>query len=181
MSVTDRQIMARCNSNLSLRFRCGLHFPKNCLSYKARERANPAPIEAKLPQRRQTETLDPCLCRKNCILRRICPQPEIPRYLCVTGAGIHSKIIRREAQTSTAVGTPESSCNADDNLLVRNFRQDNETRALEPDGGRPAYDCVAAAFPLLTVINRRNSHASLKSDRRRHSYTTEVGALMGIS
>jgi hypothetical protein len=31
-----------------------------------------------------------------------------------------------------AIGTPESSRNADDKLFVRDFCQDDETRALEP-------------------------------------------------
>lgn len=51
--------MARRNSNLSLRFRCGLHLRKNRLAYQTGERPNQTPMEAELPECHRTEAFDP--------------------------------------------------------------------------------------------------------------------------
>ena len=117
-----------CESRLCF----GLHLLENCLTDQPRERIDQTPVEAKLPQCCPTEALDPRLCRKHRTLRRLHSEPEIPRCLCVTGAGKPSKVICRKVGAAPAIGTPKSSCNSNDDLLVWNFRQNNETCALEP-------------------------------------------------
>ena len=42
------------------------------------------------------------------------------------------KIVRREFQASPAIGTPELTGNTYDDLLVRNFGQNDKARSLEP-------------------------------------------------
>jgi len=120
-----------CGSRLGLGFRFDLHLFKNHLANEARERADEPPVEAKHPQRRQTEALDPRFGRKNCTLKQISPQLEIPCYLRVTEATKPNKMAHSEIETAPSVGTPESSCDADDNLLTRNIRQNDESRLLE--------------------------------------------------
>src|SRR5208337_3701500 len=113
-----------CESRLCF----GLHLLENRLADQPRERTDQTPVEAKLPQRLPTEAFDSCLGGKNCLLGRLCPKPEIPRCLCVSGTSEPAKITRCKVETAPAIGTPEFSCNADDNLVVWNFRQDNEAR-----------------------------------------------------
>jgi hypothetical protein len=65
-------------------------------------------------------------------LRRLRLEPEIPRYLCVSGARKPAKITRSKVETAPAIGTPEFSCNANDKLFARNIVQNDKACALEP-------------------------------------------------
>jgi len=58
--------------------------------------------------------------------------PTFPDDECVSGASEPAKITRSKVEAAPAIGTPESSCYADDKLFVRNFCQDSKARTLEP-------------------------------------------------
>lgn len=62
---------------------------------------------------------------------RLCAQFEIPHRLRISRARKPSKVIGREFHIPPAIRTPESSGDAEDKLVVRNFRQQDEPRALK--------------------------------------------------
>jgi len=65
-------------------------------------------------------------------MQRLCAQFEIPRRLRIPRARKSSKLAGREFHVPPAIRTPESSGDAEDKLIVRNFRQQDEPSALEP-------------------------------------------------
>src|ERR1700724_3641240 len=91
-------IATNCRSRLKIGFRFDLHLCENRLANYAGERGDQNPVGAKLPQCRTTEALNPRLRRKHRTLRRLRSEPEIPRYLCVSGAREPAKITRSKVE-----------------------------------------------------------------------------------